>query len=141
MTYCELTKQFRFEAAHYLPHFPIGHKCRQLHGHSFIVEIAVLGPVDAYTGIVMDYGNISLHAKPLVELLDHRLINDVGIELQAPLLLNPTSENLAIWFFQCLQPYLFGLSATTVFETCTTSCTYRPSLQPTLTNTNTPTQP
>jgi 6-pyruvoyltetrahydropterin/6-carboxytetrahydropterin synthase len=136
MTYCELTKQFRFEAAHFLPHFPPGHKCRRLHGHSFIVEIAVFGPVDPFTGIVIDYGNISLHTKPLVELLDHRLINEVGSEIEAPLLLNPTSENLAIWFYHCLQPYLIGLSAITIFETCTTSCTYRPSQQPTLTNTH-----
>ena len=29
----ELVKDFRFEAAHYLPNVPEGHKCRRMHGH------------------------------------------------------------------------------------------------------------
>ncbi|HEV7426648.1 MAG TPA: 6-carboxytetrahydropterin synthase, partial [Thermoanaerobaculia bacterium] len=28
----ELVKDFRFEAAHFLPHVPEGHKCRRMHG-------------------------------------------------------------------------------------------------------------
>ena len=37
----ELTKEFRFEAAHCLPNTPEGHKCRRLHGHSFKVTVEV----------------------------------------------------------------------------------------------------
>ena len=36
----ELVKDFRFEAAHFLPHVPQGHKCRRMHGHSFRGEVA-----------------------------------------------------------------------------------------------------
>jgi 6-pyruvoyl-tetrahydropterin synthase len=42
----ELRKSFRFEAAHDLPTFPEGHKCRRLHGHSFCIEVVVTGDVD-----------------------------------------------------------------------------------------------
>ena len=38
-----LSKTFHFEAAHDLPTFPDGHKCRRLHGHSFRVEVVVEG--------------------------------------------------------------------------------------------------
>ena len=37
---------------------PAGHKCARLHGHSFKVELAVRGPVDARTGWFIDYGEI-----------------------------------------------------------------------------------
>ena len=41
-----LSKDFEFEAAQALPQFPAGHKCRNIHGHSFKVTISVRGPVD-----------------------------------------------------------------------------------------------
>ena len=54
---CELTKSFRFEAAHDLPGFPEGHKCRRLHGHSYQIRVHVEGEVDATTGCVIDFGD------------------------------------------------------------------------------------
>ena len=45
-------KSFTFEAAHFLPHAPLGHKCRRIHGHSFRCEIEVSGEVDPVTGFV-----------------------------------------------------------------------------------------
>ena len=35
----ELTKEYRFEAAHRLPRVPAGHKCARMHGHSYKVEV------------------------------------------------------------------------------------------------------
>ena len=43
-----LSKRYRFESAHLLPHVPEGHKCRRLHGHSFEVEVEVRGPLDPH---------------------------------------------------------------------------------------------
>lgn len=120
----ELAKRFRFEAAHYLPFFPQGHKCRRLHGHSFEFEVCIRGAVNPETGILMDYGDISHAVKPLVELLDHYCLNDRAAELNAPLLANPTAENLAIWLYQQIKALLPELSCITVFETCTTRCRY-----------------
>ena len=42
----ELVKDFRFEAAHFLPNVPAGHKCLRMHGHSFRVAVHVRGDVD-----------------------------------------------------------------------------------------------
>ena len=115
----ELSRDYRFEAAHRLPNVPEGHKCGRLHGHSYVVEAHVDGPVGATTGWVVDFGDIEAAWKPLDDALDHRFLNEVGG------LENPTSENLARWIWERLKPALPGLSALTVRETCTSGCTYR----------------
>ena len=120
----EISKKFRFESAHWLPGFPEGHKCRRLHGHSFELEIIVQGEIHPQTGVLVDYGEIKKIVQPFVELLDHRCINEIGKENDFDLLKNPTSENLAKWFFHSLEPLLKGLSRVKIYETCTSSCTY-----------------
>lgn len=121
-----LCKEFRFEAAHYLPMMPEGHKCRRLHGHSFKVEVHVVGNADEKTGILIDYGDIKQLVKPLINQLDHYLINEVGDRLNEALLQNPTSENMAKWFYEKLKEKLDGLDCIVVHETCTARCEYRP---------------
>ena len=116
----ELVKEFRFEAAHRLPHVPAGHKCSRVHGHSFRISVRVEGEVDSATGWLLDFGEISARVEPLLRSeLDHRLLNEVpGLE-------NPTSEMLCAWLWARLQPIVPRLSAVTVHETCTAACTYR----------------
>ena len=120
-----ISKKFRFESAHYLPKMPDGHKCKRLHGHSFRIEVHVLGETDPQTGILIDYGDIKQIVSPLVKRLDHRCLNDVGEEEGIELLENPTSENIAQWFFDELKPELEGLYSIVVHETCTSRCEYR----------------
>ena len=116
----ELTKEFRFEAAHRLPMVPPEHKCHRLHGHSFRIEVTVAGEVDETTGWLVDYGDIGVAVTPILESeLDHRTLNDVpGLE-------NATSEILCGWLWRRLAPRLPGLAAITVHETCAARCTYR----------------
>ena len=116
----ELTKEFRFEAAHRLPMVPPDHKCFRMHGHGFRIGITVAGEVDPRLGWVLDYADITAKVEPLIlGELDHRSLNDVpGLE-------NPTSELLAAWLWQRLAPQLPGLAAITVHETCAARCTYR----------------
>lgn len=115
----EIIKSFRFEAAHYLPKLPETHKCRRMHGHSFKFDVHVEGPLDPELGWVMDFGDISRLVKPLVEELDHYLLNEIpGLE-------NPTSEVIAVWIWNRLKPGLPGLSRIVVYETCTARCEYR----------------
>lgn len=114
-----ITKTFRIEAAHFLPAAPEGHKCRRMHGHSFVVRIHVVGPLDA-SGWVVDFGVIARTFSPLHDALDHQLLNDVpGLE-------NPTSELLAAWIYDRLCETLEGLWGVEVEETCTSSCLYAP---------------
>lgn len=120
-----ITKEFTFEAAHYLPNMPDGHKCRRMHGHSFRIAVKVTGEPDAIMGIVIDFSEVKRIVKPLIETLDHWVINEVGEKMGEPLLQNPTSENIAKWFFQQLAPVLPGLDCIVVHETCTSYCEYR----------------
>ena len=114
----EIFKEFTAESAHRLPHVPAGHKCGRLHGHSFRIRIAVRGEPAAETGWIIDFGDIKAAFAPIYAQLDHNYLNDIpGLE-------NPTSENLAIWIWQQLQPSLPQLSAVEIFETCTSGCRY-----------------
>jgi len=114
-----LSKTFHFEAAHDLPTFPDGHKCRRLHGHSFRVKVVVEGEVEEKKGYLIDYGDIKLAADPIIKQLDHYYLNKIdGLE-------NPTSENLARWIWKRLKPSLPLLSSVFVYETCTSACEYR----------------
>ncbi len=86
-------RTYRFESAHHLPHLPEGHKCKNLHGHNYRIEVVVRGSLDA-RGFVKDFAEIDAELAPLIKLVDHRLLNDVaGLE-------NPTAEIIAAWFFE-----------------------------------------
>jgi 6-pyruvoyltetrahydropterin/6-carboxytetrahydropterin synthase len=113
-----VVKDFRFEAAHYLPQVPEGHKCRRIHGHSFRGEVAVRGPIDPKLGWVMDFADLKKAVDPLVHELDHYLLNEIaGLE-------NPTSELLAVWIWKRLERQVPNLFRVTIEETCTSRCHY-----------------
>lgn len=115
----EIFKVFHIEAAHRLPNLPAGHKCGRLHGHSFRVRVYVRGEPQAGTGWIMDFAELKRAFAPVFEALDHRYLNDIpGLE-------NPTSEILARWIWQRLQPSLPQLSKVVIAETCTSGCVYR----------------
>jgi 6-pyruvoyltetrahydropterin/6-carboxytetrahydropterin synthase len=115
----ELLRTFRFEAAHLLPKVPAGHKCRRLHGHSYVVDLRLEGNLDAELGWLVDFAEVKAAAQPVFDRLDHYYLNEVdGLQ-------NPTSELLAHWLFRQLEPRLPLLESVTVRETCTSACTYR----------------
>jgi 6-pyruvoyltetrahydropterin/6-carboxytetrahydropterin synthase len=88
-----VSKDFTFEAAHYLPNVPDWHKCKRLHGHHYTIRLTVEGPVDETLGWVQDYADIKQAFEPWILRFDHNCLNDI----QA--LKNSTAENLAahIW--------------------------------------------
>ena len=97
-----LSKDFEFESAQSLPQFPEGHKCRNVHGHSFKITISVRGPVDEASGIFYDHAAISDAMRPIIAQLDHAYLNDIaGLE-------NPTIELMARWFWEKLAAAVAG---------------------------------
>ena len=112
----EITKVFRFEAAHSLPHLPETHKCHHLHGHSYEILVGVTGPV--VNEFVQDYADISAAVKPWVDLLDHTNLNE-------RLTIATSAENLALWFADRLKESLPLLSRIEVRETPTSNVILR----------------
>jgi 6-pyruvoyltetrahydropterin/6-carboxytetrahydropterin synthase len=84
-----VTRVFTFEAAHRLPWHE--GKCRELHGHSYRLEVTVAGPIGP-SGIVVDFAAIrEVVERDVIDAYDHRFLND--------LFDNPTAELIAgeIW--------------------------------------------
>jgi 6-pyruvoyltetrahydropterin/6-carboxytetrahydropterin synthase len=121
-----IAKKFDFDAAHFLPKVPGGHKCKRLHGHTYVVEAVLSGPVDE-RGMVVDYAEIEEAWKRVHARIDHRLLNEIiGLE-------NPTTEVLAPWIFRELvhgagergERFALPLVSVKVFESSTTWCEAR----------------
>ena len=115
----ELFLKFSINAARRLPKLPPEHICSRVHGHTFDIELHVAGEVDPDTGWVVDFAEFDAPLASLKEALEHRYLNDVaGLE-------NPTSECLAMWIWQRLEPQLDGLDRIVVMEGHDRGCTYR----------------
>jgi 6-pyruvoyltetrahydropterin/6-carboxytetrahydropterin synthase len=107
-------KEFRFEAAHWLPMVPEDHKCHRMHGHSYRVRLEIEGEIRA-DGMVIDFAEIKALWEPLHDQLDHRCLND-----EIP---NPTVEKLAEWIWGQLDLRLPAVSVT-VWETDSCGAVY-----------------
>lgn len=83
-------KQYEFSAAHDLPLVPENHRCRNLHGHNYVVEVEVNASV-LINGMVMDFFGLDQIMEEIIKTIDHRYLNHIiGLE-------NPTAENISIW--------------------------------------------
>lgn len=101
-------REFHFEAAHFLPSAPPGHRNARVHGHSFRVRVSVDGEPDPETGLVMHLDELSA------------AIADAREELSAP-----TLERLSIWLWNKLQNRLPGLAEILISrDTCQEGCIY-----------------
>lgn len=114
----ELRQQFRIESARFLPGLPEAHPCRQMHGHGFQITLRLVGEKQEKPGWVRDYHEIETKVKPLLSMIDHKVLNDVpGLE-------NPSSENLSYWLFEKIKKEIPELIQVIVSETPSTECRY-----------------
>jgi 6-pyruvoyltetrahydropterin/6-carboxytetrahydropterin synthase len=111
-------KQFTFDSAHFLPHVPEGHKCKNMHGHTYNLIVFIEGECMQPEGWVIDYGDLKAYLKPVIDRLDHHCLNDIdGLE-------NPTSEILAVWLWNQIKPLLPGLKRIELKETASSGVIY-----------------
>ena len=114
----ELTKSFRFEAAHALPGTTLGSASEEIHGHSFRAEVTVRGLPDPATGMVLDLGLLEQRMADARKMLDHKLLNRV--EALGP----PTLENLSRFIWEQVQ-HAGPIARVSVHrDSCNESCSY-----------------
>jgi 6-pyruvoyltetrahydropterin/6-carboxytetrahydropterin synthase len=86
-----------FDAAHHLPGYT--GKCSKIHGHTYMVEAIIDGPVGE-DGFVMDFYKLKKMLSSILEDLDHNDLNEI--------IPNPTAEQIADCIYQRLKSSLDG---------------------------------
>lgn len=106
----EVCQRFFFDAAHRLNRKIEAEGSRRIHGHTYHAEVAVRGPVDPATGMVMDIGLIRVEVAKVRELLDHHYLDEV------PGLGIPTIENLCTFIEKTMRDNGLVLSRVSVWR-------------------------
>ena len=109
-----VTRRLHFSAAHRV-HNPalsdaenrqIFGKCNNpnWHGHNYILDVSVRGPLDEKTGYVIDLSRVKeIVTTHVIDKVDHRNLN-LEVDFLAGVI--PTTENVVVAFWRVLQPAL-----------------------------------
>ena len=128
-----LTRRYKFCASHRLHSPQLGAdenrrvygKCNNPygHGHNYVVEVAVSGPVDPATGMIANLSDLDAFVdREVIEPFDHTYLN---VEIDEFRDVVPTSENICIEIFNRLQKFPFAkLERVRVEETSLNSFEY-----------------
>ena len=132
-----ITKSVKFDAAHVLTN----HKglCKNLHGHTYRVDVSVRRTKDDGPDMVMDFKDVKrICEETVLATFDHAFIYDEtsageseiaavvkknGMRTAA-LPFRSTAENLARWIFGALKDRIAGLYAVKVYETADSCAEY-----------------
>ena len=72
------------------------------HGHNYVLEVSVTGPVDERTGYVLDLGRLKqLVEREVLSQVDHRNMN-VDVPFMRGVI--PTSENIVVECWRLIAP-------------------------------------
>lgn len=92
-----VTKKFIFDSAHKLKNYK--GKCKNLHGHTYVLYVTVDGKINKKSGMVMDFSEIKkVVEKRVIIILDHNYINKI--------IKQPTAENISVWIWNRIEKYL-----------------------------------
>jgi 6-pyruvoyltetrahydropterin/6-carboxytetrahydropterin synthase len=114
----ELTKSFRFEAAHALSGTTLGAAGAEVHGHSYRAEVTIRGAPQPDTGMIVDLGTFEEKLAEVRRALDHKLLNRIEA------LGTPTLENLARFIFDRVQHAGRVTRVIVHRDSCNESCSY-----------------
>lgn len=111
-----LTRRYRFSAAHRLHNEALSAeenaavygKCNNPygHGHNYVMEVTLAGPIEPATGMVFDLAELDRTVeREILERFDHTHLN---LDVENFRSLVPTTENLCIEIFNLLRAKLDG---------------------------------
>jgi len=109
----QLNRRYHFAASHRLHSEQLSEaenrrvygKCNNPygHGHNYVLEVSVSGPVDPATGMIANLADLDAFvAREVLEVFDHRNLNE-----EIPLFRRqvPTTENLCIEIYRRLRAF------------------------------------
>ncbi|MCL0102293.1 6-carboxytetrahydropterin synthase [Dehalococcoidia bacterium] len=115
MDQTSLTKTFEFSASHryWIPTWSVDENMRTFgkcaypngHGHNYLLEVTVTGPIDAVTGMVINLVDVKATVEDVLVEFDHRHLNEDMDYFDGRI---PTTENLAITLWQLISDRLLG---------------------------------
>lgn len=116
----ELSIKGDIAAAHFIEGYP--GKCKDLHGHTWKIEVTVISDRLDEIGMVADFAVLKKHLRGVLEKIDHVCLNDLDYFKQH----HPTTENLARYiygeFAEAVKP--IRIKQVRVWESDTSSVTY-----------------
>lgn len=86
--------QAHYDSAHFLRNYH--GKCERMHGHRYVVELALATDKLDQAGIAFDFVIVKKHLRDLAERLDHENLN----ELPPFDVVEPSAENQARYFYE-----------------------------------------
>jgi len=88
-----ISVQAHYDSAHLLRDYE--GKCARMHGHRYVVEVALQAAEVGSQGMAYDFGDLKRHLKELAGRLDHQNLNEVPPFTE----IESTAENQARFFF------------------------------------------
>ena len=134
MPIVDVTRRLHFNAAHRV-HNPelsdqentaLFGKCNNpnWHGHNYVLDVTVRGPIDGRTGYVMDLARLrDLVKREVIDEIDHRNLN-VDVPFMQGVI--PTTENIVVAMWRVLEPAIAPatLARLVLWETENNSASY-----------------
>jgi 6-pyruvoyltetrahydropterin/6-carboxytetrahydropterin synthase len=85
--------QAHYDSAHFLRNYH--GKCERMHGHRYVVELALASEELDEAGIAYDFVIVKKHLRDLAERLDHENLNELPPFTEV----EPSAENQARYFY------------------------------------------
>jgi len=107
-----ITKKYHFCASHKYgndnwseeKNLAVFGKDYNIHGHNYVLEVSVTGPIDPGSGWLVDLQKLNKVVKSnVVDLLDH---SQIETDIDWFKGVQPSSENILIWIWEQIAPYL-----------------------------------
>lgn len=86
-----------YDSAHYLRKYK--GKCERMHGHHYVVEVALMAETLNEAGIAYDFVEVKRHLRELADHLDHENLNELPPFTEV----EPSAENQAKYFYEELK--------------------------------------
>lgn len=104
-------KEFTLDSALQLKRSPIGNPERRIHGHTYVLRLHLLAPLDTVAGWTVDFGDVKERFTPIFKSLDHQPLYEI------PGLDDCDNATLARYVLEKCQVVLPSIDRVDIFET------------------------